>query len=170
LPAKETRPGGRHRKDARRPPKRSGVRCGGRGCILARPQPPARVVDPCVRRPTAPALETVYASLTPDERQRLVEEARAGDVLGRLLLKCEFLYSNRQTVTGEVGTLAQVSSSSRASASTRSCAQGLPRCRREAVELPRHLLRPHRRPHRHEESVRLAELALAGGLVAEEMR
>ena len=40
----------------------------------------------CAVRPV-PSLEAVYASLTPAERQRLVEEARAGDVLSKLLLK-----------------------------------------------------------------------------------
>jgi hypothetical protein len=40
----------------------------------------------CAGRP-ALALETVYASLTPAERQRLVDEARVADGLGQLLLK-----------------------------------------------------------------------------------
>ena len=39
----------------------------------------------CAGRPV-PSLEAVYASLTPDERRRLLEEARAGDPLARLLL------------------------------------------------------------------------------------
>jgi TubC N-terminal docking domain len=40
----------------------------------------------CAVRPV-PSLEAVYASLTPAERQQLVDEARAGDILGQLLLK-----------------------------------------------------------------------------------
>src|SRR5262249_48345446 len=64
----------------------------------------------------------------------------------------------------------RLKSARRAAPSPRSSssAQGLPRCRREAVELTRPLLRPRRRAHLGEQPVCLAELALAGGLVAED--
>lgn len=39
----------------------------------------------CTGRPV-PSLEAVYASLSPDERRRLLREAEAGDLLARLLL------------------------------------------------------------------------------------
>jgi hypothetical protein len=39
----------------------------------------------CAGRPV-PSLEAVYTSLTPGERRRLLDEARAGDPLARILL------------------------------------------------------------------------------------
>jgi hypothetical protein len=66
-------------------------------CGLCGHQPPAEVRDwpapgavcwlclACAVRP-APSLEAVYASLSVDEGGRLLDEARAGDPLARLLL------------------------------------------------------------------------------------